>query len=65
MTTLPPLSPVANNSPEWLNSTVEIISAAKEQKQSPEINYSCKYSMVKKAAIIDKTIHFISHTLKL
>jgi len=27
MTTLPPLSPVANNSPSWLNSTAEIISA--------------------------------------
>ena len=27
MTTLPPLSPVARNSPSWLNSTVEMMSA--------------------------------------
>ena len=27
MTILPPLSPVANNSPLWLNSTVEMMSA--------------------------------------
>ena len=27
ITTLPPLSPVANSSPSWLNSTAEIISA--------------------------------------
>ena len=30
MTTRPPLSPVASNSPSWLNSTHEIISAAKK-----------------------------------
>lgn len=28
MTTRPPLSPVASSSPEWLNSTVEMMSAA-------------------------------------
>ena len=28
MTTRPPLSPVARSSPEWLNSTVEMMSAA-------------------------------------
>ena len=29
MTTLPPLSPVASNSPSWLNSTQEMMSAVK------------------------------------
>lgn len=28
ITTRPPLSPVANNSPSWLNSTQDIISAS-------------------------------------
>lgn len=32
MTTLPPLSPVASNSPSWLNSTHEMMSAVDEQK---------------------------------
>ena len=30
MTTLPPLSPVASNSPSWLNSTHDMISAEKK-----------------------------------
>lgn len=51
MTTLPPLSPVANNSPEWLNSTVEIISAVEQQKQTPQFNHSSKYQVAKKAII--------------
>ena len=37
MTILPPLSPVANNSPSWLNSTVEMMSA--EKKERKERNY--------------------------
>lgn len=36
-TTLPPLSPVANSSPDELNSTVEIMSAANTEKQSTEM----------------------------
>lgn len=32
-TTLPPLSPVANSSPDELNSTVEIMSAAKQEAE--------------------------------
>lgn len=36
-TTLPPLSPVAKNSPSWLNSTVEIMSA--KERQNCNSNY--------------------------
>ncbi len=32
MTTLPPLSPVANRSPSWLNSTQEMMSAVRPNK---------------------------------
>lgn len=34
MTTRPPLSPVARSSPEWLNSTVDMMSAANRKTQS-------------------------------
>ena len=34
MTTLPPLSPVASNSPSWLNSTHEMMSAGEMNKNN-------------------------------
>lgn len=44
MTTRPPLSPVAKNSPSWLNSTVEIMSAEdREIRNSTQILNTGKY----------------------
>lgn len=42
MTTLPPLSPVARNSPSWLNSTVEMMSAACMNEYEDESVRACE-----------------------
>lgn len=57
-TTLPPLSPVANSSPDELNSTVEIMSAAAQEAEqrggenvSVDVEQSCQGSSRTKGRI--------------
>ena len=65
-TTLPPLSPVARNSPSWLNSTVEIMSAGKDTHYTIIYKYFTTFTRLKQAIqpIIAQNVALVASALK-
>lgn len=67
MTTLPPLSPVARNSPDWLNSTVEMTSAESGFEQNKHLQVTSMLQTRQFINSMDVTSHRQhsgSHTVK-
>ncbi len=58
MTTRPPLSPVASSSPEWLNSTVEMMSAVGRAETETSVRFLPPYDPPQKYI---QLIHLNSH----